>query len=153
MRERGIALCGRPRRVAAEQQRTLLGKDSTRTPAERDSALAHAARVTDSLAKEPGWLHWFAEYDPLPAARRVHSPVLILHGETDQQVPVSQARTLAAAMRAAGNQRVTLRIFPRMNHLMLDDPSGDPRGYATLPTKSVRRDLLGALADWLVRTL
>jgi len=154
---RAIALLEAPaergRLILAEQQRTLLGNDTTRTPAERDSALVRAARLTDSLAKEPGWLHWFAEYDPLPAARRVQSPVLILHGETDQQVPVSQARTLAAAMRAAGNQRVTLRIFPRMNHLMIDDPSGDPRGYATLPTKSVRRDMLGALADWLVRTL
>jgi hypothetical protein len=56
-------------------------------------------------------------------------------------------------MRAAGNQRVTLRMFPRMNHLMLDDPSGDPRGYATLSTKTLRRDMLGALADWLARTL
>jgi dipeptidyl aminopeptidase/acylaminoacyl peptidase len=79
--------------------------------------------------------------------------VLIIQGETDQQVAPSQARTLAAAMRGAGNQRVTLRIFPRMNHLMLDDPSGDPRGYATLPTKTLRRDMLGVLADWLVRTL
>jgi dipeptidyl aminopeptidase/acylaminoacyl peptidase len=83
----------------------------------------------------------------------VHTPVLILQGETDRQVPAAQATTLAEAMRAAGNQRVTLRIFPRMNHLMLDDPSGDPRGYATLPTKTVRRDMLGALADWLTQML
>ena len=156
-RLRAIALLEAPaergRLILAEQQRMLLGSDSARTPAERDSALARAARATDSLVKEPGWLHWFAEYDPLPAARRVHAPVLIIQGETDRQVPASQARTLAAAMRAAGNQRVTLRIFPRMNHLMLDDPSGDPRGYATLPTKTVRRDMLGVLADWLVRTL
>ena len=156
-RLRAIALLEAPaergRLILAEQQRLLLGGDSTRTPAQRDSALAHAARVTDSLVKAPGWLHWFAEYDPLPAARRLRVPVLILQGETDQQVPVSQARTLAAAMRAAGNQRVTLRIFPRMNHLMLDDPSGDPRGYETLPTKTVRRDMLGVLADWLARTL
>jgi len=156
-RLRAIALLEAPtergRLILAEQQRMLLGSDSARTPAERDSALARAARATDSLVKEPGWLHWFAEYDPLPAARRVHAPVLIIQGETDRQVPASQARTLAAAMREAGNQRVTLRIFPRMNHLMLDDPSGDPRGYATLPTKTVRRDMLGVLADWLVRTL
>jgi alpha-beta hydrolase superfamily lysophospholipase len=156
-RLRALALLEAPaergRLILAEQQRTLLGKDSTHTPAERDSALARAAKVTDSLVKEPGWLRWFAEYDPLPAARRVRVPVLIIQGETDQQVAPSQARTLAAAMRGAGNQRVTLRIFPRMNHLMLDDPSGDPRGYATLPTKTLRRDMLGVLADWLVRTL
>jgi dienelactone hydrolase len=156
-RLRAIALLEAPaergRLILAEQQRMLLGGDSTRSPAQRDSAVARAAQLTDSLVKQPGWLHWFAEYDPLPTARRVNTPVLILQGATDQQVPAAQARTLAEAMRAAGNQRVTLRIFPRMNHLMLDDPTGDPRGYATLPTKSVRRDMLGALADWLVRTL
>jgi len=143
----------RGRLILAEQQRVLLGADSTMSSAQRDSALAHAARLTDSLAAVPGWMQWFVRYDPLPAARRVHTPVLILQGETDRQVPAAQATTLAEAMRAAGNQRVTLRIFPRMNHLMLDDPSGDPRGYASLPTKTVRRDMLGALADWLAQML
>jgi uncharacterized protein len=156
-RLRAIALLEAPsergRLILAEQQRMLLGSDSTRSPAERDSALARAARTTDSLVKEPGWLKWFAEYDPLPAARHVRTPVLIVQGETDKQVSARQARELADAMRAAGNQRVTLRMFPRMNHLMLDDPSGDPRGYATLSTKTLRRDMLGVLADWLARTL
>ena len=41
----------------------------------------------------------------------------------------------------------------RMNHLMLDDPSGDVRGYGALTDLHVRRDLLGALADWLASTL
>jgi alpha-beta hydrolase superfamily lysophospholipase len=156
-RLRAVALIAAPaergRLILAEQQRVLLGGDSTLSPAQRDSVLAHAARLTDSLAAVPGWMQWFVRYDPLPAARRVHTPVLILQGETDRQVPAAQATTLAEAMRAAGNQRVTLRIFPRMNHLMLDDPSGDPRGYATLPTKTVRRDMLGALADWLAQML
>jgi dipeptidyl aminopeptidase/acylaminoacyl peptidase len=68
-------------------------------------------------------------------------------------VPPDEARRLAAALRAGGNRRVTLRTFPRMNHLMVDDPSGDPRGYARLPSYEVRRDLLGVLAEWVARTL
>jgi hypothetical protein len=36
---------------------------------------------------------------------------------------------------------------------MLEDPSGSPRGYATLPSVRVRRDMLGALVDWVVRML
>jgi fermentation-respiration switch protein FrsA (DUF1100 family) len=101
----------------------------------------------------PGWLHFFADYDPLVTARRVRSPTLILQGATDRQVSPDQAATLAGAMRAAGNRRVVVRTFPRMNHLMLEDPSGSPRGYAALPSMRVRRDMLGALADWVVRTL
>jgi hypothetical protein len=40
-----------------------------------------------------------------------------------------------------------------MNHLMVDDPRGDVRGYRALTNLHVRRDLLGVLADWLARTL
>ena len=36
---------------------------------------------------------------------------------------------------------------------MLEDPSGSPRGYATLPSMRVRRDMLGVLSDWVVRAL
>jgi len=143
----------RGRRILAAQQRMLLGGDARLTPAQRDSALARAARVTDSLAALPGWLHFFADYDPLATARRVRTPTLILQGMTDRQISAEQADTLAAAMRAAGNGRVVVRSFERMNHLMLEDPSGDPRGYAALPSMRVRRDMLGALVDWLVRTL
>ena len=89
----------------------------------------------------------------LVAARHVRTPTLVLQGETDTQVTPEQAGTLAAAIRAGGNRHVTVRTFPRMNHLMLDDPSGDSGGYGKLPSYAVRRDFLGVLADWLASTL
>jgi hypothetical protein len=48
---------------------------------------------------------------------------------------------------------VTVRVFPETNHLFLADPSGDPTGYAALPSKRVRPEVLGALADWLAARL
>lgn len=83
----------------------------------------------------------------------MRAPTLILQGATDRQVSPDQANALASAMRAAGNRRVVVHTFARMNHLMLEDPSGDPRGYASLPSRRLRRDMLGVLVDWLVRTL
>jgi dipeptidyl aminopeptidase/acylaminoacyl peptidase len=91
--------------------------------------------------------------DPLVTARRVKQPVLILQGDTDMQVTPEQADTLAAAMRRAGNRAVTLRRFPATNHLFLADSSGAPTGYARLTATRVRREVLGTLADWVVRTL
>ena len=143
----------RGRRIADDQIRSLFARDTTMPRARRDSLLALALRQADSAYAAPGWLHWFAGYDPLPTARRVRVPTLILQGQTDRQVPAAEAGRLAAAMRAGGNRRVTVRTFPRMNHLMLDDPSGDVRGYGALKNLRVRRDLLGVLADWLATTL
>jgi uncharacterized protein len=156
-RLRGIVLiagtASRGRDILTEQRRYLFGRDTTLSAGRRDSLLAAAAREADSAYAAPGWMHFFADYEPLPTARKVRVPVLILQGETDRQVPASEARTLADAMRAAGNRHVTLRTFPRMNHLLIDDPSGNPMGYTKLPSHAVRKDLLGALADWLAKTL
>ena len=156
-RLKGIVLlagtASRGRDIIAAQRRYLLDTDTTLSRARRDSLFTVGGKEADSAFAVPGWMRFFADYDPLVTARRVRVPVLLLQGETDRQVPVSEARRLAAALRAGGNQRVTLRTFPRMNHLLVEDPSGDPRGYARLPHYEVRADLLGALADWLARTL
>lgn len=147
----GTAITGRA--LLEAQRQYLFSRDTTMPRARRDSLLLVASHEADSAYRVPGWLHFFADYDPLPTARRVRVPTLVLQGETDRQVPAAQARAIADAMRAGGNRRVTLRTFPRMNHLMVDDPVGDPLAYRTLPDLHVRKDLLGALADWLTETL
>jgi fermentation-respiration switch protein FrsA (DUF1100 family) len=78
--------------------------------------------------------------------------VLIVHGEQDHQVPVSEATLLADVIRSGGNRAVTVRTFPGLNHLFV--PHGG-RGfeYARLSTLSVEPAVLGDLADWLVRSL
>ncbi len=156
-RLRGIALIAGPSRtgraISEYQRRYAIEHDRTIPFMERAEAHARSDRAADSVFKTPGWLRFWADYDPLPTARRVRVPTLILQGETDRQVTLDQASALAAAMRAGGNTSVIVRTFARMNHLMLDDASGDPKGYERLPSHAVRRDLLGILADWLTRTL
>jgi dipeptidyl aminopeptidase/acylaminoacyl peptidase len=98
-------------------------------------------------------MRYFLTYDPLPTARRVKQPVLILHGATDQQVRPVEADLLAQAMRDGGNDRVTKRVFADRNHLFLRDPDGHPSRYAKLTDARVDGEVLGTLADWLVRTL
>jgi hypothetical protein len=44
---------------------------------------------------------------------------------------------------------VTVRTFPEANHLLIQDPDGHPAGYARLPHRAVRADILGAVLDWL----
>ncbi len=123
---------------------------------QRRAAMEAAARnqvLADSNSSS-AWMRWFRAYDPLPTARRVRQPVLILQGAVDRQVSAGQADTLAAAMREAGNRDVTARVFPHLNHLFLVSPTdGSPSEYPALKDTAIGRDVLDTLADWLVRRL
>ena len=119
-----------------------------------DSAMVAARAGIDSLGKSDPWFGWFMGHDPLPVARQLAKPrVLLLQGETDRQVSAEQVRELAAAFKAAGNRDVTVKLLPATNHLFLPDASGDPAGYSTLPSGQVPRETLGAIADWLASRL
>jgi alpha-beta hydrolase superfamily lysophospholipase len=123
------------------------------TGARRDSALRSMSKTLDSAAVAEPWIHFFLDYDPIATAKRVKQPVLVLQGATDRQVTPEQAGELAAAFRAGGNRDVTMRAFPSTDHLFLADPVGNPSGYAALPSKNVRVEVLGTLADWLAAHL
>lgn len=156
-RLKGIVLLAGPaetgRQIIAFQQRYVIDSVQHVAADKRDAAVAAAQRGLDSAAKSNAWMRYFLDYDPLATARRVKTPVLVLQGANDRQVTAAQAATLAAAFRAGGNRDVTVRVFPSTNHLFLADSSGNPAGYATLPSKSIRPEILGTIADWLAAHL
>jgi len=118
-----------------------------------DSVLRVADRSVASAGITDPWLGYFLGHDPLPIARQVRVPVLLLQGETDRQVTAAQVDELATAMRAAGNHDVTVHRLPETDHLFLPDPSGDPAGYMRLPTRTMPASTLGLIADWLATRL
>lgn len=60
----------------------------------------------------------------------------------------------AAAFRKGGNRDVTARVVPNVNHFFVQDSDGFPGGYAKLaPPVTVRRDVVGMIADWLAPRL
>ncbi len=150
---RAIVLIAGPgktgRAISSGQRRYAIDHDASIPAARRDSLFIAREREAETVYAQPGWVNFFANHDPLAVARRVRVPTLILQGETDTQITPEQASLLAAALRGGGNHDVSVRTFPRMNHLMLEDASGDFGGYGKLPSYRVRRDFLGALADWL----
>lgn len=149
-----IVLLGAPSRsgrdVARWQRRAYVAADPTTwPPSERDAVLARADSSAERAAHDDPWLRtWFA-LEPRTIARLVHVPVLLLHGETDRQVPVAQAAELAAALREGGASDVTAVRFPSTNHLLLEDADGDPRGYARLRTRALRADVVRVVGDWI----
>jgi uncharacterized protein len=139
--------------ISMAQNKYIVDRDTSLTPAKRDSILraARAALVPDKQSNP--WIKAWMAYDPAPIARRVKAPTLILQGATDRQVPVDQAEKLAALIRAGGNRDVTVRIFPSTNHLFVEDPTGDFQSYDKLKSNAIKPTVLGALADWLVNRL
>lgn len=74
-----------------------------------------------ALAGSAGWEspgpHRHDELSPISCAHRVKTPVLILHGEKDERVPVGQARYFARALRHHGCP-FELVVYPREPHAL-----------------------------------
>jgi dipeptidyl aminopeptidase/acylaminoacyl peptidase len=125
-------------------------------PAEgREAALDEAMRqqALNVAASTEAWRRSIQDRDPLPTARRLQMPVLILHGLTDRAVDPEDARLLEDAIREGGNRRVTRRLFPGVNHHFQRDPVGAREGYDRLPTQDLAPEALDTLCAWLGDTL
>jgi dipeptidyl aminopeptidase/acylaminoacyl peptidase len=134
----------------------LWPEEREKFPADTDPELILAHRMAyisrQGAAGEFGrWWRFYLSYDPIPVARQVSSPVLILHGDRDTQVPVAHAERLAEAMRAGGNEDVTVAILADHNHLFLEDADGGYRRYVELlrRTNQLSDEFLDLLGEWV----
>lgn len=154
---RAIALLAGPayngRRVLEFQNENAIKSATQLTETQRDSIRRTIPKGLDSIAAANGWMGYFMKTEPSAALKRVKQPTLVLQGDTDQQVTPEQADSIAAILKDSGNSRVTMRHFPATNHLFLVDPSGAPGGYTALKDTKVRREVLGALADWMAQVM
>lgn len=149
-------------RISLAQQQAMLALDTSMTVSRRDSlrrvqeeAIRQILAGSDSAAGQPvlPWVREYFAYDPLPTIRRARRPLLILQGGRDVQVAPENAELLAGAARESGNEDVTVRHFPSLNHLFLPSATGAPAEYATLVVQSLPDDVLGAIAGWLAERL
>jgi len=90
---------------------------------------------------------------PLPYARQVRCPALILQGGNDLHVPMRSSERLATAMRSNGNTDVTVRIFPAVSHSLLPDPVGLGDGWVFLPGFLTSPELLQVMGQWAAQKL
>jgi acetyl esterase/lipase len=77
--------------------------------------------VAELLGGHPGSVgSRYAEASP-SALLPLGAPVLVLHGDADDVVPITQSRDFVDAAREAGD-RVKLAVIPGMGHFELTDP-------------------------------
>lgn len=94
---------------------------------------------------QPYLISWF-RYDPAREIARLKIPVLIVHGTTDLQISVDDARALARARPGA-----RLRIIDGMNHVLRLAPSEVPANLETYnnPALPLAPGLIETLATFL----
>jgi uncharacterized protein len=148
-----IAGPSRTGRVVSDQQVRAAFVARGLSGAELDAQIAVNDRMREAQVAQHPWVSFWFTYDPIPTARRVTQPVLIIQGATDTQVSPEQAEELAAAFGSAGNRDVTLRILPGINHLMVDDPDGAFANYGKLQNLSVSSIVLDEIGDWLEKRM
>ena len=115
-------------------------------------ATGRASSVPAKLPTGPAIESWYwrgRALDPVPAWRAVvHVPVLAVYGAADELMPANRsAKLVEHALSKGGNHDVTVRVFPRANHMirMLPGVARDrwdwPRvapGYLELVTEWLR---------------
>jgi dienelactone hydrolase len=86
-----------------------------------DAARALAAKPGDAepliMGAPPAYWADLNAYDPAATAARLSIPLLILQGGRDYQVTSQDLQRFEAAL--AGRSNVTIRDFPRLNHLFI----------------------------------
>jgi pimeloyl-ACP methyl ester carboxylesterase len=148
-----LVLLGAPsrsgREIARWQRQQLVSSDLARWPStERRAVLAAAESEAEQMAAHDPWLRrWFA-LDPRAVATSVTRPVLLVHGDTDRQVPPEHADELAAVLRDAGAD-VEVRHVSDTDHLLLPDHDGDPQGYVRLADRRPRAAVIAATTHFL----
>ena len=119
---------------------------------ERKAAESEVKAVKEAIKTlQTPWFRFFLGYDPRPALAKVKCPVLAVNGELDLQVPPKQnLPEIEKALQAGGNKDVTIREFPKLNHLFQKTATGSPSEYGKIEeTFSV--DVLNAMSEWILK--
>lgn len=138
------------REILADQFRYPIETAQGLSTEERARQLEGVPQSVSNWAAANPWTRWLAAYDPIPTARQVKLPVLILQGALDRQVSAGQADTLAAGFRSGGNRDVTVKIYPGLNHLFLPTTGdGSPTEYGSLRTVQLPKEVVRDIVEWL----
>ena len=145
-----IAASSMPREQADPKILALLETQLPKDNPEAAEAMRHQFAMQADAMLTP-WYRYFLIADPVPYLSKVTCPVLALNGESDVQVPHQQnLQAISKALKAAGNRDVTVKSFPKLNHLFQTSQTGMVDEYATID-ETFAPVALTTMGDWLAR--
>jgi pimeloyl-ACP methyl ester carboxylesterase len=139
--------------AAAEPKLRAVCDDLVKKLAADNPAAAEGARgnimASIQMVNSP-WFRYWLNLDPAATLRQVKAPVLALNGSLDMQVdPKQNLPAIEKALRDGGNQDVTARELPGLNHLFQTAKTGSPMEYATIE-ETVSPAVLSTVSDWIL---
>jgi uncharacterized protein len=96
------------------------------------------------------WMQFFISYNPAIALQKVNCPVLAINGDKDLQVPSKvNLDAIKSSLNKSGNQNVTIKEIPGLNHLFQECKSGLPDEYAKIE-QTISPVALKEISDWIL---
>lgn len=110
---------------------TMLIKKTLKESSEKIEGMTDEeyTKLQVDLITDP-WMRYFIKYDPAPKLEEVKCPVLAINGEKDLQVPPKEnLEAIEKALLKGGNEKVTIKQLPNLNHLFQECETGSPDEY------------------------
>jgi len=99
------------------------------------------------------WMQYFIKFNPASVLEKVKCPVLAMNGEKDLQVPSKENLTaIKNALKIGGNENVTIKEFPRLNHLFQECKTGLPNEYAKIE-QTFSPIVLTEISNWILNQI
>lgn len=120
-------------------------------PSAQKAALGDPQEFAEAQSRSVAspWMRFFLTYDPAPALKKTHCPVLALNGAKDLQVsPAENLAAITKALKAGGSTHFTVKELPDLNHLFQTSVTGSPSEYAAL-TETMAPVALTTISDWI----
>lgn len=115
-----------------------------------DSIRQRNARLLTGQAISPE-IASIVQYDPSHDLKRVQCPVWAANGAKDLQV-LPEENMEAIETLAKGSPQVVTHIYPGLNHLFMEAPTGHPSEYGLLKG-NFSQEVLQDMAEWIKKTV
>lgn len=97
------------------------------------------------------WFRFFITHDPAETLQKVKVPVLAINGENDLQVASKEnLEAIERALTKGGNQNVTIKEYPGLNHLFQESETGSPKEYAGIE-QTISPEVLEDITNWILK--
>ncbi|MEJ5994049.1 alpha/beta hydrolase [Pedobacter sp. Du54] len=103
--------------------------------------------ITDQITTV--WMFNFLRMNPSNFLKYVNCPILAINGERDLQVPAKEnLQAIKLILEKSGNKKLTIKEFPRLNHLFQESETGAVGEYGKIE-QTISPEVLSEILNWI----